>query len=1156
MRARSGRAARSARGREAGPCGRAVLAVLAAIASAGLAAAEPLRFDRLSREQELSQVSVADIAQDRHGFLWVATQDGLNRFDGYGFTVFLHDPAEPGSLSQNQLIDLVPARDGSLWVVPFAPGVIDRYDPATEQFRAYRHDPADPASLSPGQVVPGLVLDDRDGRLWLGAAGGGIDLLDPATGRVEHLRPDSSDPGSLASGNVSCLFEDRAGTLWIGTADAGLLRRRPGGEGVRPWFDSWRFSPDEPEGIPDDRVTALHEDARGRLWIGTAHGLAEMDRVRGTFRVVRAPDPSRPGRDAVQFVTPTLPRPILEDRAGALWVVTVAGLTRFDPETGELVDFGPDEPAPRTLPNRTIAAVLADRAGELWVATQGSGLLRYRPGTGGFAALRHDPQDPQSVGSDFLTSLFESREGVVWIGTTDAGLAKFGRLKNTIRHYARGLADDMVYAVFEDSAGALWVGTLAGGLHRFDPGRERVVERYANLPGDPRDLGADWVRAIHEDRQGRFWVGTVGGGLALLDRAAGRVARRYRNDPEDSRSLANDGVFAIDEDRAGRLWLATAGGWDLFDPESGAFTHFRNDPDDPESLVNDGTRFTVEDRAGRLWIGTNLGLSRYDPATGRFANFRHDPRRPESLANDTVMDLHEDAAGRIWVATYGGGLDLLDPSTATARQLTVRDGLPSNAIYSVLPDEDGHLWLSSNRGIARFDPASGAIETFDVGDGLQGSEFNGGAFFRSPRGELLFGGIYGVNAFFPREMRRNEHVPPVVLTAFRRLGRPERFPRPLAELAEILLSHRDRLIAFDFAALDFTHPEKNRYAYRLEGFDRNWIDIGTRRTAQFTNLDPGRYTFRVRASNGDGVWNEEGAAIRLVVVPPPWQRWWAWLGYLALAAAAVAGFLRRQEAAHREELVRQRVAAEGRRKTEELESARQLQLSLLPAAPPEIPGFEIAAELRTATEVGGDCYDFFPQPDGTLYLATGDATGHGLSAGMLVGMTQAALTALGPAPPRELLGELNRVLRRVHRGRMHMALNLAHLAPDRFTLSSAGMPPVSLYRAADRSVEELLLPGVPLGSLAEAAYVEVSRSLEPGDLLLFLSDGLAEVCDPAGRMLGYGAIPDFLAARGERPVAEIAAGLLHLATGWAGGRPPDDDITVVAIRRRAGGAGG
>ncbi|MCB1055690.1 MAG: SpoIIE family protein phosphatase, partial [Acidobacteria bacterium] len=464
------------------------------------------------------------------------------------------------------------------------------------------------------------------------------------------------------------------------------------------------------------------------------------------------------------------------------------------------------------------------------------------------------------------------------------------------------------------------------------------------------------------------------------------------------------------------------------------------------------------------------------------------------------------------------------------------------AVYCILADGD-ELWMSTSEGLSRMNRTTGDVRTFGAGDDLHGNRFDTAACYRSPSGELFFGGTFGFHSFDPKDIHDNPHVPPVALTAVYVLNRKLQQRQLPPAVERLRLSYRQNLLTFEFAALDFDNPERNLYSYRLEGFDRDWVDAGHRRSAVYANLPPGEYTFHVRGSNNDGVWNEAGVTLPLTIRPPLLRSGWAYTAYALSLVGLVALLLR----AHGRR-IRQR--GEDLRKTEELERARSLQLSMLPREPPRLPELDIAVHMETATEVGGDYYDFFPQDDGSLFIAIGDATGHGLSAGMMVSMTKIALRSLDVRAPARILDRLSSILHEIHPSGLRMALGLALIRRQEVEISSAAMPPVLVYDRRSRRVEEVLLPALPLGGRLPQPYPERTIPLAPGDTLVLISDGLPERRNPFDECLGYRQVEECLAEHGERSAQEILDALVDLGEHWAGGRPPEDDVTVLVVQRR------
>jgi len=441
------------------------------------------------------------------------------------------------------------------------------------------------------------------------------------------------------------------------------------------------------------------------------------------------------------------------------------------------------------------------------------------------------------------------------------------------------LSNDKVFALLEDGTGAVWVGSLGGGLDRMDPATG-VFKHFRHRSSDPYSLSSNSVYAIRPDSSGHLWIGTEGGGLDRLDRATGRFTH-FRHDPEDPHSLSSDAAVTLYVDHDGTLWVGTFdAGLNRYDSATSTFKRFQHDLSDPNSLGGDEIRAIYLDHLGFLWVSTSAGLSQLNPETGQFSTHRFDPTNPRSIGSNDVLAINEDAAGRIWVGTYGGGLNLFDRATRQFRRFTEREGLPNNSVYGVLEDDDGFLWASTNRGITRFDPDEVARSTgpihfrnFDKDDGLQSNEFNSGSFAKGRR-YLYFGGINGFNRFDPHQIKDNPFVPPVVLTSIKIFNEPEKLGALTRTVHGITLAPDQNVFSFEFAALSFISTRKNRYAYMLEGFKNAWIPLGTKRDISFTNLDPGSYVFRVKASNNDGVWNETGLAVPITITPPFWLTWW------------------------------------------------------------------------------------------------------------------------------------------------------------------------------------------------------------------------------------------------------------------------------------------
>jgi PAS domain S-box-containing protein len=803
-----------------------------------------VRFEHISLEDGLSQAFVACTLQDRDGFMWFGTQEGLNRYDGYTFKVFSYDPEDPKSLSNNFVKTIYQDSMGMIWVGTDGGG-LNLYDPLTESFEAFRHDPDDPSSLSHDRVR--AIVEDESGRLWMGTDGGGLNRFDRRTRAFSHFRHDPDNPATLSQDHVRSLIADRQGALWIGMDGGGLSHFEP----ESGLFTHFRHTEDAPNSLADDRVRSLLEDRKGRIWIGTNAG----------------------------------------------------GLDRLDPETGKVVHFRHDPDDIYSLASDTIWAIFQNSQGTLWVGTD-SGLHEWHSESEHFTRYQNNPTDPYSLSHNRVVSIFEDDGSVLWIGTY-AGLSKWNTISEAFLHYRHQrdepdqLAADFVTTIREGSDGIFWIGTYGGGLNRFDRASQGF-QQFRHEPENPNSLNDDRVMSLHFDRQGILWIGTFGGGLNRLDLSTGDFAH-YVHDPDDPNSLSRNGVTTILDDSAGNLWVGTyRGGLNRLRRDGKSFDRFRHDPDNPSGLSNERILALHEDSFGDLWIGTDGGgLNRYIPESSTFESIQQDRENLQSLSSDHPWAITEDPEGNLWIGTQGGGVSRWSAADRHVgrpnfTRYTKRQGLLSDIIYAVLVDNQGSVWLSSDRGLTQLDPDTGNLSHFDASHGLQSNEFNHASAWKARDGQMYFGGISGFNGFYPGDVHPNQHVPPIVLTTFLKFNQPVVLDTPVWQMRGVNLTHKDSVIAFEFAALDYSAPHKNQYMYKLDGFDEDWVDHGTRRRVTYTNLASGQYNFRVRASNNDGVWNEEGLTIGINMQPPPWRSWWAYLLYAFAACCTVLAFVRFQ----------------------------------------------------------------------------------------------------------------------------------------------------------------------------------------------------------------------------------------------------------------------
>jgi ligand-binding sensor domain-containing protein len=834
---------------------------------------DELKFEHLSRKQGLSQITVACIVQDIRGFMWFGTGDGLNKYDGYSFTVYKHDPQDLQSLGGNDVRSICEDKTGVLWIGTYGGG-LNKFDQERGTFTSYKHDPNDPQSLSDNRVSS--IYESKTGVLWIGTDGGGFNKLvqgdneesPPTFTRYKH---DPNDPQSLSNNDVFSIYEDHTGVLWIGTYGGGLNKLVPGdNEESPPTFVHYKQDPKGSQGLRNNVVLSIYEDRTGVLWIGTYSG----------------------------------------------------GLNKFDREKETFTRYKHDPNDTQSLSDNGVSSIYEDRTGVLWIGTFGGGLNKLIPGNDvesppTFVYYKHKPNDPQSLSGNDVRSIYEDQTGVLWIG--GGGLNKFDREKEKFGHYKKdsddpqSLSGSSVFPIYEDRTGVVWIGTYGRGLNKFDREKETFTH-YKHDPEDPKSLSADIIYSIYEDQSGVLWIGTDGGGLNKLvpgdNEESPPTFVHYKHDPDNPQSLSANIVTSICEDQTGVLWIGTfGGGLNQLVPGDNeesppSFVHYKYDSNDPKSLSDSRVISIYKDQTGVLWIGTAGGglnqLVRSDneesPLT--FIHYKQDPNNPQSLNDNGVMSIHEDHTGALWIGT-GSGLNKFDRARGTFQHYREKDGLPNDVIYGILEDDNRNLWLSTNEGLSKFNLQTKKFRNYDIEDGLQNNEFNSHAYLKSRSGELFFGGINGFNIFHPDSIKDNTHIPPIAITEFQlnNVTVPVGFDsttgrsileKTIIETEEIELLHRDNVISFEFAALDYHIPEKNQYAYMMEGFDQKWnYRDADNRFVTYTNLDPGEYTFRVKGSNNDGYWNEDGASLRIIILPPWWATTWAYLIYALILLSII-----------------------------------------------------------------------------------------------------------------------------------------------------------------------------------------------------------------------------------------------------------------------------
>jgi PAS domain S-box-containing protein len=823
-----------------------MLVLIVAFLPPHLANAQPenIRFDHLSSDQGLSQNSVLCISQDRNGFMWFGTYEGLNRFDGYEFKIYKSEIKNPYSLSNNSVQCLFEDHNGILWIG--TDGGLNRFDRAKDGFIHYMYDPNDSNSLSSNRIR--WICEDRFGALWIGTSGGGLNQLDSERKHFIRYQNNPHDPYSISQNIVSCTFVDKSGNLWVAT-DGGLNRF----DQTRNRFIRYRHDPANPHSLSENFAYRIFEDRSGILWIGLWNG----------------------------------------------------GLDQYNREKDQFIHYKNRPENSFSLSSNIVRSIYEDRTGCLWVGTWGGGLNKFDRIHKRFIRYQSNPINPNSLSNNSVLSIYEDRSGLLWIGNEFGGINKFDRGKIKFTHYkmepdnSNSLNNNTIYSISETidkGKKTLWIGTQSGGLNRYEQEKNKFTSFKSN-PNNPLSLSDNNIRVILESRTGVLWIGT-NRGLNQFDRVK-ETSTRYFHDPNNPNSLSNNDVFSICEDRSGSVWVGTyGGGLNKFDPKTKKFTRFMNDPGNPNSISDNFIWSIIEDRSGILWIGTeNGGLNQCGRDGNQFIHYQADRKDPAGISSNKILSIHEDQSGMLWIGTTEG-LNKFDKGNKRFSRYQLTDGLPSNTIQSILEDEHGNLWLGTQKGLSKFDPQTNTFKNFNVSDGLQGNEFSVNACFRNRHGDMYFGGINGFNTFFPDSIKDNPYIPSIVIKDFQIFNKSvpvgEKndgtvvLEKSIIETQEISLTYKENTFSFEFAALHLASPEQNKYAYMMEGFDKGWnYTDARRRFAMYANMNGGEYVFHVKGSNSDGIWNEEGATIRVMITPPFWLTLW----FRFLLAAMVTGVI-------------------------------------------------------------------------------------------------------------------------------------------------------------------------------------------------------------------------------------------------------------------------
>jgi ligand-binding sensor domain-containing protein/serine phosphatase RsbU (regulator of sigma subunit) len=1077
----------------------------------GNISAQELKFSHITAEQGLSMGVVNCVLQDSKGFMWFGTQDGLNKYDGYNITVFKRNPVDPNSLSNNFI---------------------------------------------------NTLYEDKQGILWIGTDGGGLDAYDLHTGKFRHYHYDKQNPNSICNNKIRSIIEDNEGFIWVGT-DEGLnsFDRKTG------VFKHYLNNPKDESSISNNSAWCLHQTSDGTIWIGTSGGgLNSFNKHTGKFnrhmQVVQNKESSIENYNQI--------RTILEDKEGIFWIGTFGdGIQIFDPASKKFLNnLVNKDNETNCLSHNGITSITEDKNGIMWIGTYGGGLDQYYKKTGRFRHYKYDEKNQSSINSNQIKCVYHDKVGSVWVGTEGGGVNINFRSSSKFQYYKKrddsqnSLKSNVVLSLLEDRDGLVWIGTNEGGLSSLNRETDTYIQ-YPNLS----TAGNNSVLSLCEDKDGLIWVGTWGGGLNSYDKKTRKVISYSLFKPQN-----NATITCIHEDHNGIIWIGTyKGGVFSFDKKRNIFQHYNTE----EGLSSNNIYTIFEDSKGIIWIGTEGGgVNALNVETGKVITYARDEKN-NSISSNSINHIYEDKNHHLWFAT-ANGLNRFDPATEHFAQYFEKDGLPNDYIYCILPDKQGNLWMTTNKGICRFNPNienidGSAFRNYDVNDGLQGMEHNQGAFFCSKSGEMFIGGVNGFNTFFPEKITDNTNVPPVRIISYKRFGKEVELDSLIYNKKHLELSWKQNFFSFDFVALDYQMPGKNKYSYKLEGVDEDWSPAGSQRYASYTELRGGNYVFRVRACNSDGIWNDEGVVLTIRINPPFWQTKLFYALCVIIVIAGFWGFLKYRTSAIKrenkilEEKVEERtqeLAQKNKDITSSIQYAKRIQLAILPPLEQIFKYFPESFILYKPKDiVSGDFY-WFGIKDGKKIMAVVDCTGHGVPGAF---MSMIGHNLLNQIISENGITEPDQILNALHKGvqsalkqgtnvvdtsdGMDVAVCVIDTDKQEMKYAGAYRP---LFIVRETSIKRIEADKFPIGGSQldrERKYTSHAIKINSGDTIYMFSDGYADQFGgEKGKKFMVKRFNELLLSIQDKPMKEQEKILEEAFNNWRGEYQQVDDILVAGIR--------
>jgi ligand-binding sensor domain-containing protein len=1046
-------------------------------------------FDTYLIKEGMSQSTSMSIYQDKVGYIWVGTQSGLDRFDGYTFKQYAHDLKNDQTRSVGWVLDITEDKEGNIWTVDNQ-GHFSKLNRASDKWTNF-------------------TLPFRDSLVKTN----------------KSLRYNFGTPRNI-------YIDTLTNQVWLGTYGIGLVSYNP----ITKKLTQFLVHPEAATKYgPQERVGQIRGLSANKLIVATDIGVQIFDTKTNKFAALLN------SKDSLLLGEPT----DLKVIGPTIYVSNRYGAYIYNTITGALQTFKHENGNDNSIASNNVNGIhYSAKSNYLWLSIIGEGIDVINLTNNRVVHLNKYNAKDNGITESNYENIFEDKDHNIWVGTAISGLLKFDPGKRVFGLMTKTYPSDFnlginsSWGMMVDSKGIIWLGEYetGGGVLAIDRVHKTKKSYLKNVNGTTL---RNWK--FCEDNKGNIFAftGSNSNGLVVFYKASNSAEFKklgYANDLLNQFSQSVNGSSFLNDKKElivggpHPIILADSNGNKIFKfvdlpkaLEKGFFDVQRKSKDELYVVNEDGIFLFNESNNKVIALTKNM---KFVPSEDKYGG-------PTLQVIDGKM---------AFIATFGNGLIKVDFEKQTKVFLTLEDGIPNLYLYDIFAGKDNILWISSNYGILRYNPYTNKFRSFGPAEGVQGYEFNTNSAFMTPNNEIFYNGVLGLNYFYSEDIKVDTVPPTVIIQKFSTKDSTI-YIESAKPNTTFEIEYENNNLSFDFIAFNFRDALKNQYAYKMEGYDDDWIYAGTRRFVSYTNLREGKYTFRVKAANSDGIWNEQGASMSIKILPPIGRTWYAYLFYVILISCSVYFFSKYREKKQFKKL-------EDERKNGELAEAKALQERLLPKILPVIKNLDIAGYLRTSTEVGGDYYDFFEQPDGSLYAICGDATGHGTPSGMLVSITKAGIIGLPQMSPKDMLHELNRVVKKVDLGILRMSLNIALVKDNQITLSSAGMPPYFVYRASTNTTEEIQLSGVPLGSFNDVHFDQTSTSFNSGDILVIISDGLPEAPNLAGELFDYQKLQDLITTYGNKTAQEVIDQLMIEADAWLSGNHNPDDITLVVIKHK------